>query len=154
MDKEKKFEKTIVLLSCVSRKKTGIQPACNLYAGPLFQNSYEYAINLNPDFIHIMSAKYGLIDYNQPIEKYDVTLNDMSSDEIHVWSDEVFLDLKEKYNLEETNFIILAGKNYYSGFIDRLPHKELPLGDMPIGYRVQWLQRANRNKRRDFDGLL
>ena len=105
--------KTIVLLSCVSRKKIGRRPACDLYTGPLFQSSWEYAKSLKPDFIHIMSAKYGLIDYNTTIEKYDVTLNDMSNDEIQVWSDELFLDLKETYNLDETKFIILAGKNYY-----------------------------------------
>lgn len=142
------IEKTIVLLSCVSRKKNGNRPACDLYTGPLFQNSWEYAKALKPDFIHIMSAKYGLLDYNEYIEKYDVTLNDMSNDEIHVWSDEIFLDLKSKYDLETTKFIILAGKNYYSGFIDKLPNVELPLGDLPIGKRVQWLQTTLKSIRR------
>jgi cytoplasmic iron level regulating protein YaaA (DUF328/UPF0246 family) len=145
--------KTIVLLSCVSKKKGGIQPACNLYAGPLFQGSWEYAKALKPTHIHIMSAKYGLIDYSTPIEKYDVTLNNMTKDEIDTWSEKIFNDLKSLYDLDTTLFIILAGKNYYSGFIERLPHTELPLGDLPIGKRVQWLQRSNRNTRRNPDGI-
>jgi hypothetical protein len=136
--------KTIVLLSCVSKKKAGKQPACNLYGGPLFSSSWEYAKNLKPDFIHIMSAKYGLIDYKEVIEPYDVTLNDMDKETIQTWSDKVFNDLKSKYDIEKTKFIILAGKNYYSGFIDKLPHIELPLGSLPIGKRVQYLQNLNK----------
>jgi hypothetical protein len=140
--------KTIVLLSCVSRKKVGLRPACDLYTGPLFQNSWEYAKALKPDFIHIMSAKYGLLDYNEKIETYDVTLNDMSKEEIGAWSTNIFDSLQSKYDISTTEFIILAGKNYYSGFIDKLPHKQLPLGDLPIGKRVQWLQTELKKNRR------
>lgn len=140
--------KTIVLLSCVSRKKVGRRPACDLYTGPLFQNSWEYAKLLNPDFIHIMSAKYGLINYNELIETYDVTLNDMSKEDINIWSNKVLEDLKLKYDISDTKFIILAGKNYYDGFIDNLKQVELPLGSLPIGKRVQWLQNTIKELRR------
>lgn len=133
--------KKIVLISCVSKKKLGKHPAAKLYEGPLFNYSYEYAKKLEPDHIHIISAKYGLIDYNTIIENYDVTLNDMKKDDIVEWSDQVFKDLNTKYDLDVTEFIILAGKNYYQFFIDKLPLVMLPLGNLPIGKRVQWLQK-------------
>jgi hypothetical protein len=68
----------------------------------------------------------------------------MDKETIQTWSDKVFNDLKSKYDIEKTKFVILAGKNYYSGFIDKLPHTELPLGSLPIGKRVQYLQNMNK----------
>lgn len=140
--------KKIVLISCVSKKKLGKHPAAKLYEGSLFNYSYEYAKSLEPDHIHIISAKYGLIDYNTIIENYDVTLNNMKKEEIIDWSYKIFEELNSKYDIDVTEFIILAGKNYYQFFIDKLPLVLLPLGNLPIGKRVQWLQHEVKNSKR------
>lgn len=141
--------KKVILISCVSKKRSvGEYPACQLYLGPLFKNSYEYAIHTDPDMIHILSAKYGLIDYNEKISYYNLTLNDMNNEEIKEWSKNVLIKLKEKYNLEETHFTILAGSNYYEYLIPELKNYDLPCGNLPIGKRVQWLQQQNRENRK------
>ena len=141
--------KKVVLISCVSNKKSdGVYPACQLYAGPLFQNSFEYAQGLKPEMIHILSAKYKLISYKEPIASYNTTLNDMKDQEIQEWSTEVLKQLNDLYDIENTNFIILAGSNYYEYLIPNLKNYELPCGKLPIGKRIQWLQRENRKRRR------
>ena len=66
--------KTVVLISCVANKRKDSEyPACDLYLGPLFKNSFEYAKNLKPDMIHILSAKHHLIKYNEKISDYNLT---------------------------------------------------------------------------------
>ena len=73
-----KTMKRIVLISCVSRKGKTKAKAKDLYKGPLFTNSLEYAKSLNPDKIFILSALHNLLDLDTEIEPYDVTLSYLS----------------------------------------------------------------------------
>ena len=50
--------KTIVLISCVSKKKAQKAKAEELYESPLFVKSLAYAKSLKPDSIYILSAKH------------------------------------------------------------------------------------------------
>lgn len=66
--------KKIVLISCVSKKGNKKAKAKDLYMSSLFINSLAYAYSLNPDKIFILSALHHLLDLDQEIEPYNVTL--------------------------------------------------------------------------------
>lgn len=73
--------KTIVLISCVSKKLNHAAKARDLYVSPLFKGNLAYAESLKPDVIYILSAKYGLLSQQDEITPYDVTLNAMNAAE-------------------------------------------------------------------------
>ena len=73
-----------------------------MYQGQLFKKSYLYAIKLNPDKIFILSAKYGLLELNDIIEPYNITLNNTPNAIIKNWSEKAIQQLKNKnINLKE-----------------------------------------------------
>jgi hypothetical protein len=74
--------KRVVLISCVSRKLAHAALAKDLYVSALFQFWLRYARTLEPDNIFILSAKYGLVDLEQPLEPYNDTLNTKRDTEI------------------------------------------------------------------------
>ncbi len=131
----------IALISCSKLKKPYKCRACELYsASTLFSLSYEYA-KVNADRVYIISAKHGLVGENEIIAPYDETLNEKTSVERQAWSQMVLSQLKQVCDIQSTAFIILAGKNYYEYLLPHLPHASLPLGKLPMGKRIEFLQR-------------
>ena len=65
----------IVLISCVSKKLNHRAKARDIYISPLSRYSLEYAKRLDPDKIYILSALHHLLDPDQEIAPYDVTLS-------------------------------------------------------------------------------
>jgi hypothetical protein len=74
--------KKIVLISCVSQKRTQRSKAKDLYVSVLFKKNLAYARRLNPYAIYILSAKYCLLDLETEIDPYNLTLNTMSAGQI------------------------------------------------------------------------
>lgn len=71
----------------------------------------QYAIQLNPHKIFILSAKFGLLRLNDYIGYYDETLNKKSVAERHIWAEQVLKQLhEESCELTKDKFIFLAGK--------------------------------------------
>jgi len=131
--------KTIVLISCVSKKRSYKSKARDLYISSLFKKSLQYALKLEPDQIFILSAKYGLISLDEEFEPYDLTLNTMSSKEVKGWSEEVLHDLASQTDLRQDRFIFLAGAKYRKYLVGQLAHIEIPLEGMTIGRQLQRL---------------
>ncbi len=69
--------KTILLIACVSKKGEIATKAKDLYISQLFKSSYRYGKGLKPDNTFILSALYGLLDPEQIIEPYNVTLSNV-----------------------------------------------------------------------------
>jgi len=136
--------KQIVLISCVSKKLENKSKAKDLYASPLFKKNLKYAISLKPDNIFILSAKYGLVGLNEEIEPYDLTLNEMRSNEIKEWAKTVLTQLKKLTDLKIDEFIFLAGNNYRKYLLPDITNYKVPMEGLPIGKQLQWL--TNRNK--------
>jgi len=65
-----------------------------------------YAQKLNPDGIYILSAKYRLMELEDEIAPYDVTLNSMRTSQIKEWASRVIKQLKAKADLENDKFIL------------------------------------------------
>ena len=130
----------IVLISCASKKLKHKAKAKNLYASSLFKLNLKYAESLNPDKIFILSAKYGLIDLEQEIEPYNLTLNNMKDKEIKLWAEKVLSELKKIANLKEDEIIFLAGEKYRKYLISEINNHKIPLKGLGIGKQLKFLK--------------
>lgn len=131
--------KNIILISCVSKKLNQKSKARDLYISPLFKKNLNYAQKLQPDQIFILSAKYGLVDLEQVIEPYDLTLNTMPAREVKRWADGVLRQLSERTDLQRDQFIFLAGAKYRKYLVPHLNHVEVPFEGLTIGKQLQRL---------------
>jgi cytoplasmic iron level regulating protein YaaA (DUF328/UPF0246 family) len=148
--------KTIVLVSCVSRKRDKKSKARELYFGPLFENSMAYAQSLGADEIYILSALYGLLRLEDEISPYDVTmayvppdkrkpgLKILSKPEKKEWGERVCTALSNHANLASDKFILLAGAEYAKPLRGRLILLEEPLRGLQQGRRVARLKELLR----------
>lgn len=134
----------IVLISCVSVKLSHKARAEELYISPLFKYGLAYAKKLQPDKIYILSAKYGLLELDEIIEPYNITLNTMSSTEIKIWSEKVLSKLKEKVNLDVDQIIFLAGENYRKYLIPHIKNYSIPLKGLGIGKQLKYLKEHSK----------
>lgn len=129
----------VVLISCVSKKLLHKVKAMDLYTSLLFKLNLKFAESLKPDAIYILSAKYGLLNLDTVIEPYDITLNEMSSDQRKTWAQIVLEQLKEHADLKKDHFILLAGQNYRKYLTPHIASYEVPLAGLPIGKQLQYL---------------
>ena len=120
----------------------------------LFRKSWKYATLLKPDKIYILSAKHGLLNPNQEIDPYDITLCYVSKKErektpdIHVltkeerlgWYKKVLSQLREVSDLTTDYFTILAGRNYSEGLVEHITHSNDPMDGLRSGERKAWLK--------------
>ena len=131
----------VVLVGCSGPKINVSQcEAQDLYNSNLFKVNIKYAHLLQPNnnFIHIISAKYGVIKLNETIEKYDLSVYDLSKPEYIKWCDGIFDSLNSLYDIDNTNFIFLCGINYYKPYINKLKNHSLPYENKPIGKTIQY----------------
>jgi hypothetical protein len=132
----------IVLISCVSQKLPSKARARHLYISPLFKKNLAYAQGLKPDAIFVLSAKYGLVDLDQEIEPYELTLNTMSSNQIKSWAFRVLAQLSERADLNQDHFVFLAGQKYRKHLLPNFKSYEIPLEGLPIGKQLQFLSKT------------
>jgi hypothetical protein len=132
----------VVLLSCVSKKLPHKAKARDLYISPLFRLGLKYAESLHPDKIFILSAEYGLVDLDKKIEPYNRTLNTMSAADALAWADRVLLQLKGSIDLENDEFIFLAGERYRRHLIPHIAKYSVPMKGLGIGKQLKYLKGA------------
>jgi hypothetical protein len=134
----------IVLISCVSLKQDRPSPARELYVSPLFKKNLAYAESLNPDKIFILSAKYGLLEIDEKVAPYDLTLNTMKMAAVREWADSVLAQLRVKADLKEDQFIFLAGQRYRKYLIPFMGEYQIPMEGLGIGRQLSYLTKALR----------
>jgi len=133
--------KTVVLIACAASKTPHAAAAQELYCSTLFKNGLEYAKLLKPDDIFILSAMHHLVELDDVLNPYNFTLNDMKSKDIQVWADKVLEQITSKcYDLDNTQFVFLAGDKYRKFLVPNMPHHDVPMKGLGIGYQLQWLQ--------------
>ena len=132
--------KRVVLISCVSKKLLHKSRAENLYISPLFKLNLQYAHSLKPDYIFILSAKYGLVDLKQKLSPYNQTLKSMRVDEVVNWAGKVTGQLKRKVDLAKDEIIFLAGERYRKYLIPYITRYKIPLQGLSIGKQLQYLK--------------
>jgi len=67
----------VVLVSCVSEKRTTACPARDLYTSDWFIKAARYASQVADEW-YILSAGYGLVHPDQVLEPYNATLKTMA----------------------------------------------------------------------------
>ena len=136
----------IVLISCASKKQSVTSRAVEMYISTLFNLNLQLARKLNPDYIFILSAKYGLITLDEMIEPYDLKLNKMSKIDRINWAKKVLNELQQQTNLQKDHFIILAGNRYREYLIQHLNSYEIPMEGLRIGQQLQFLKGQIENE--------
>jgi hypothetical protein len=144
--------KKIVLIACVSKKKKKKSPAKDLYTSTLFTYSLKYAYTLNPDKVFILSALHHLLDLEQEIEPYDVTLSNvpkakrrpglkiLTAEEKKIWGKEVLHLLSTQSDLQHDKFIVLAGQEYIKPIKAHIQYLDDRLHGLSQGKRVAYLK--------------
>jgi hypothetical protein len=132
----------IALVSCVKSKRTSQAPGGELYISPLFKGFRAYA-KANADEWYILSAKYGVLNPQQVVEPYELTLNNMPKEERRVWGTRVREQLREILP-PHAEVVLLAGARYreeIEPFLREHGHAvEIPLLGLPMGRQLAWLR--------------
>ena len=108
----------------------------------LFRKAYAYC-KRNYDQVAILSAKYGLLLPDDPIEPYDLTLNNMRDLEVRAWSKKVFNQMQKRVDLNGINSVFFhAADKYRKHLIVKLENLgvkcETPLRGLGIGKQLRW----------------
>jgi hypothetical protein len=111
-------------------------------ASDLFRKAYAYCTR-NYDKATILSAKHHLLSPSEEIEPYDISLNNISVDEVKKWSDQVFQEFLVKIELRDLGKVYFhAGKRYRQILIPMLEQMnikcEVPLKNLSIGRQLAW----------------
>ncbi|AYV94728.1 DUF6884 domain-containing protein [Fusobacterium necrophorum] len=138
----------IVLINCVKKKRAGKHKAKDLYVSTLFRYQLKYA-KLFSEEIYILSAKYGLLELDDYIESYDLTLNNMSNDSRKKWTCKVLKQLQEKNITKEDRIVFLCGKKYLEYLAVYFKNNEIPLKTMGLGERLRFLKKEIMKRRRN-----
>lgn len=131
----------IALVSCSKSKQKYPCLAAEMYSpSHLFSLSYAYAKKA-ADKVFILSAKYGLLEENDRISPYEFTLKQLPYNRRVDWAQYVLKQLRPKCDIENDEFIILTGKDYYETILPELKHYSLPLENLSMGQRMSTLER-------------
>lgn len=138
----------VAFISCVKEKRIGEYKAKDLYTSDFFRKSLGY-VNNKYDKIFILSAKYGLLDLNDKIENYEMTLNDFSKIEKVEWSVMVCNQLETKVD-DSDDLYFYVGNNYREHLLPLLSNKcFVPLEGKGIGEQLQYFKN-NTETEHDF----
>ena len=133
--------RTTYLVSCVSQKLETPAPARELYISTWFRRARAFVeATRSPWFI--LSAKYGLIDPNQTIARYELTLNNMGAAERREWAANVLAQMERDLPPAD-RIVMLAGARYREHLMAYLSQRfgvepEAPLQHLRIGEQSKW----------------
>ena len=131
----------IALIGCTARKQDFSCPAIEMYTKSNYFNlKLDYCKKIDVDKIFILSAKYGLLEPEAIIEPYNLHLKETSKEYKLNWSKEVLKDLKEKTDLENDEFIILAGNDYMKYLIEHILNTYNPVKGLGIGQQMKFFK--------------
>lgn len=126
---------TVVLIGCTKEKLDREAPARELYQGRLFTASVAYAEAIGARWF-VLSALHGLVDPDQLIAPYDVTLVGANKPDLMTWAAMVSDQLGERLP-DVKRFTVLAGAEYLKG-LERFPAGrtfDAPLAGLGVGER-------------------
>jgi len=131
----------IALIGCTSRKMKTPCEAKKMYsASTYFKYKLEYCKKINVDKIYILSSKYGLLDLNEIIEPYDCYLQNQTKAYKKEWNKKVLNELKDKTDVLNDEFILLAGKPYVKDLKKSLIHTYNPVEGLGIGKQIKYFK--------------
>lgn len=136
----------ICFLSCTKSKKSTRCKAVEMYSeSDLFSKAYEYAKSLNPDHIYILSAKHHVLELDDVIEPYNLTLNDFSVEEREEWSNKVIDMLKQKNVNFNQKAYFFAGESYTEFIKDHFKNRKEVFNGKGFGEILSFLDKKNES---------
>jgi cytoplasmic iron level regulating protein YaaA (DUF328/UPF0246 family) len=129
--------RTIALVSCGGPKVAERARARNLYTGSLFRDARAWAMKHADDW-RILSAKWGLVDPDEFLDPYDLSMDDLDRNDREVWGRHVRAELR-KEGLWNDRLVLFAGVKYESA-VEGAPNVEKPLAGLGTGYRRHWFK--------------
>lgn len=133
----------LVLVGCVKTKRSGRHPARDLYTSPLFLRRRTRAEEVGRPWF-ILSAKYGLVSPDEPIDSYELALSDLPTAERRAWAARVLAELERAYGpLRDKVVEVHAGSNYlHFGLLEGLRERGarviVPLQGLTLGQQLAW----------------
>lgn len=138
------------LVACCAEKDRMPNAARALYISDLFKKAYEYA-DRTCDHVYILSAKHGLVDPDEVLDPYDLSLNDMTKKERKVWAGDVLRRFYEEFRVphadKQIEVVFFAGAKYREFLMDLMHNTAgvtsvtCPLIGLGIGEQKAWLKR-------------
>ena len=137
---------SIGLIACTKSKSAKKSPAALLYKSPLFRKSLLYSLS-HTDRTYILSAKHGVLQLDDVIEPYEVSMKHLNLAQRAEWADRVDLKLTELIKPSD-NVHLLAGLDYSRPLLPTFRKigckVTSPLSGMSLGRRISWLRLENR----------
>lgn len=133
----------IGLISCSQQKLGHPALARELYCSPLFRMSLAYAES-HCEKVYVLSAKHELVELDQFLHPYDVTLNKMPKQMRQGWGIRVAGKIFQRHPAGQ--FLLLAGADYMLAIrhgtnYEHQKRIEDPLKGMMIGERLSFLKK-------------
>jgi hypothetical protein len=130
------------LIACCSKKAASAAPARALYQSDLFKKCSAYASQQEAPWF-ILSALHGLVDPNQILDPYDVSLNKIKADDRRAWS--AYVTNQLRFTIARGDRVVfLAGRKYREGLIPWLLDMDceisIPMEGMQIGEQLSFLK--------------
>jgi hypothetical protein len=137
----------IGLLATARKKATNPSAAIELYISPLFVKSVRYA-EKNYDEFYFYSAKEGLLQKDQHVEPYNLSIKNFSPQEKRNWADKVINELLQLADPKQCK-IYLHGGWVYREFLEPALEKagfqyEVPLEGYSIGKQLKWFDEQEK----------
>ena len=153
----------IALVACAKRKRRHAAPAKALYASPLFQLTRQH-VEGSPDYFtwYVVSAQHGLVDPDQTLEPYDLTLAGHPPAERAAWGERVTDEVRALYRHAldhgvDVRIDLFAGALYRRHLAAPLRRAgfrvHVPLAGLRIGQQLAWLARAVERQPARWPGL-
>lgn len=135
----------IGFVACCKTKLDRPAPAKELYQSPLFTLTRRYVEreirNGKMDGWFVLSALHGIVEPEQVVEPYDVTLSKVSKQERDAWSGMVTEQINYLWSeLLVRKFTVFAGVYYCTPFYKF--NTDLPLCNWGIGERLAFLKES------------
>jgi hypothetical protein len=135
----------IALIACTKSKAAQAVPAALLYRSPLFRKSLLYALG-TADRIYILSAKHGLLEMDEVVDPYELSIKDLTPPQKLAWTAKVSEKLT-KILAPRDKVQLLAGLEYTRPLLPVF-HQigcqiASPLAGKSLGHRISWLGRTN-----------
>lgn len=134
----------IALISCTKSKTSYPAPARVLYSeSDLFRKALAY-VEPNVDEVFVLSAKYGLVALDQPLEPYEQTLKTMSTSERRAWAERVLGQIRQRFGSSLTGLVFEfhTGVEYRQHLAPLLAHAgatcTCPVEGLAIGERLSF----------------
>lgn len=136
----------IALISCTKSKRSSPSPAALLYTSALFNKSLLYS-QTTAQRTYILSAKHGLLNLDDTIDPYELSIKSLNAAERTDWTSKVAERLKQVITAKDTVHL-LTGRDYYVPLLDCFKQIRctltFPLGNLSLGNRVSRLKEENQ----------